>query len=58
MKTKFTPGPWFIHDNGHYFDIGQKSNEWSFVFPTVCIGVPYGNKSDAKLISCAPEMYD
>lgn len=59
MKTKFTPGPWKISipesSNGFVY-IDQNSSK----FPSGSICTAYANNAfnDAKLISCAPEMYD
>jgi len=53
-NTKFTPGPWAIHDNGSYLDIGVPTGGIMIpVYPTVMIGVDYENKENAHhIIKC------
>jgi hypothetical protein len=52
--SNVTPSPWAIHDNGSYLDIGVPSGETRFpVYPTVMIGVDYGNKANADhIVKC------
>jgi hypothetical protein len=52
--SNVTPRPWAIHDNGSYLDIGVPSGETRFpVYPTVMIGVDYGNKANADhIVKC------
>lgn len=59
-EAKFTPGPWEIHHNGSYYDIGinDGTSVLSPVFPTVCIGVMTDQKANAHLISAAPDLYE
>ena len=59
--TKFTPGPWVVKSNGHYFDIGQDYKHACKevpVYPTACIGVPHELEDNAHLIAAAPELYE
>jgi hypothetical protein len=53
-NTKFTEGPWEMHDNGSFYDIGPPTGTAIIpVHPTVMIGVDYRNKANGeRIVKC------
>lgn len=64
MKTKFTPGPWRVQWNKHFFEIvsdqGQVGDSCSSLFINSCNGDGEKDKelaeANANLMSCSPEL--
>ena len=59
MNTKFTKGPWIAKANESYFDIGTPcAFSHNGIDERVCIGVMFEQEANARLIACAPDMYE
>lgn len=55
-EPKFTPGPWYVYNNGFYLETTNESGQEA---PTISISdIHDKNISNANLIAAAPEMLE
>lgn len=49
---KHTPGPWWVEEDGGYFDIRSEARVWAIVGNEGC-----DDQANARLIAAVPELY-